>query len=77
MMKFYELLQARSSVAIALQDAQRWLRQLSGRQLRQWLIDLKVSLSATLGLRWLNRIQDEDRPFQSPYYWAAFCAIGR
>ena len=77
MMKFYELLQARSSVAISLQDAQRWLRELSGSQLRQWLSDRKVSLSPTLRLRWLNRIQDEDRPFQSSYYWAAFCAIGR
>ena len=77
MMKFYELLQTCSSVAIALQEAQRWLRELSGYQLRRWLRDRKVSLSPTLRLRWLNRIQDEDRPFQSPYYWAAFCAIGQ
>jgi CHAT domain-containing protein len=27
--------------------------------------------------RRLNNISDNDEPFQSPFYWAAFCTIGR
>ena len=83
--KFYEILSEQhsypnlevGSIAIALNQAQKWLRDITGSQLKQWLDDRQISLAPTIRIRWLSTIQDNDRPFRSPYYWAAFCVIGQ
>ena len=82
MIKFYENLRRfdlrqSASIAVALNQAQIWLRNISGRQLKQWLKDQKVPLSQTFKTRSLRAIQDDGQPFREPYYWAAFCAIGQ
>jgi CHAT domain-containing protein len=77
MIKFYENLQTEISISIALNQAQVWLRDITGVNLKQWIRKRGIALSPTLKLRWLNIVKDDDQPFQSPYYWAAFCAIGQ
>lgn len=86
--KFYEILNQHYSgsnlepglVAIALKQAQTWLREITGTQLKAWLKRQPLHLSPALNLwlkRCLSQIPDKSKPFHSPYYWAAFCVIGR
>ncbi|MEG4171714.1 MULTISPECIES: CHAT domain-containing tetratricopeptide repeat protein [unclassified Microcoleus] len=82
MIKFYELLlsETRPPVAIALRDSQMWLRDATVQDLVDW-----AERSKLLDSESKNRIQknykrdydDDDRPCQSPVYWAAFCAVGQ
>lgn len=94
MMRFYELLFPRAprydnslahtpsagSVAVALNDAQRWLREVTSAQVRGWLIARSVhsvpaeELIQTLLEPWAAG--GEERPFADPFHWAGFVAVG-
>ncbi|MBE8967295.1 CHAT domain-containing protein [Nostocales cyanobacterium LEGE 12452] len=74
--KFYQNLFQSFSVAVALNQAQIWLRDVTGTKLWEWVEEHKLPLSPTLKMR-LRRIAPNDKPFQNPFYWAAFCAIDR
>jgi len=76
MSRFYENLQSQIPVAIALNQAQCWLRDATGNDLNQWTEEKQLLLSATLKMS-LRRRFAQEQPFRSPYYWAAFCAIGQ
>ncbi|MBD1830363.1 CHAT domain-containing protein [Microcoleus vaginatus GB1-A2] len=74
-------------VAIALGDAQRWLRDLTGEELEVLLADFQPQIS-----QMFDRLSQSSRliaeaslqqirnrkpyPFANPYYWAAFTATG-
>ncbi|MEG3894027.1 CHAT domain-containing protein [Microcoleus sp. SVA1_B6] len=74
-------------VAIALIDAQRWLRDLTGEELEVLLADFQPQIS-----QMFDRLSQSSRliaeaslqqirnrkpyPFANPYYWAAFTAAG-
>ncbi|VXD24403.1 conserved hypothetical protein [Planktothrix serta PCC 8927] len=73
MIKFYQLLRKGEEVAIALNHAQNWLRNATKAELLAW-IDLGNKMQLRQSLQNMN---DNDKPFASPYYWAAFCAIGK
>lgn len=90
--KFYENL-ARfprlqtGDVAHALNDAQRWLRDLTGEELDQLLADFQPQISQIFDrLTQSSRLIAEasfqqirnrkPHPFANPYYWAAFTASG-
>ncbi|MEG4442056.1 CHAT domain-containing protein [Microcoleus sp. AT9_B5] len=81
--QFYKNLQDSEqypSVAIALNQAQIWLRNLTKKELQEWISENKISLDATLNMslrRRLHNISDNEQPFKSPFHWAAFCAIGQ
>jgi len=80
MIKFYQNLLSYETVAIALNQAQIWLRNLTKKELQEWISENKISLDATLNIslrRRLHKISDNEQPFRSPFYWAAFCAIGQ
>ena len=82
MIQFYKNLlnsQEQTNVAIALNQAQLWLRDLTKEELEKWILENKISLSSTLEMnlsRSLHQMSDKDQPFESPFYWAGFCAIG-
>ena len=85
MIKFYEnLIQqlkktSKLNVAIALRDAQLWLKQVDKTQLEKWLPNIPLTdpnHEAELE-DWLSERQPNIKPFESPYYWAGFCAIGQ
>lgn len=79
MIKFYQNLRAVLSVAVALNQAQIWLRNISKKELQIWIASNQIQLDATLMIslrRRLNNILDDEKPFQSTFHWAAFCAIG-
>ncbi|MBO3457243.1 CHAT domain-containing protein [Aetokthonos hydrillicola Thurmond2011] len=73
--KFYENLQERVSVAVALNQAQLWLRDVSRGELWQWIQEKQLPLDPTQK-NYFRRVPDS-KPFQNPFYWAAFCAIGQ
>ena len=80
---FYETLlsEARPSVALALKQTQDWMRQATVADLLAWvnqceLIDGKdrEEICDDLRLGWKKKLHV--RRYESPYYWAAFCAVG-
>jgi CHAT domain-containing protein len=80
MVKFYENLLSQTSAAIALNQAQIWLRNITKKELQEWISENKISLGATLNIslrRRLHQMSDNEQPFKSPFHWAAFCAIGQ
>ncbi|MCC3592393.1 CHAT domain-containing protein, partial [Microcoleus sp. PH2017_28_MFU_U_A] len=82
MIKFYELFrsESRPAVSIALRESQLWLRSLTVKSLLEW-----VEVSQLLSHEHKQKIQGKYRrgykqdyqPYESPVYWAAFCAVGQ
>ena len=93
MVKFYEnlvgggLAETRSlsanqevTVAVALNEAQKWLRDSTTQELKEWVEKGKVPLTPTQEIDVLARLlnmEADAKPFEPPQYWAAFCAIGQ
>ncbi len=78
MIKFYENLQKQMSLGVALNQAQLWLRDATKEELQQWTSHLPLSLEnqEQLGDLFYN-LDSLEKPYQKPYHWAAFCAIGQ
>lgn len=78
MIKFYENLKT-ADMAVALNTAQIWLRDATKEDLQTWTS--KLPLNPTQKLIQLpalfNKMEANTKPFQSPDYWAAFCAVGK
>ena len=82
MIKFYQELQQQTNIALALNTAQRWLRDTSVQGFLTWLGNSPLDRVWQRELRkYFDRIQAErgasTKPFEQPYYWAAFCTIGK
>ena len=78
MIKFYQNLKSGLSVAIALNQAQLWLRDATTEQLQQWASNLKLEKELNQQIeQTLDWFDSDEKPFQKPYYWAAFCAVGQ
>jgi len=89
--QFYRLLkqqeqaQQRTEVALALKQAQSWLRQLTCAEavatLQQQVPNLPEGIQETakrsIRRALSERYAAEDRPYTNPFYWAAFCAVGQ
>jgi CHAT domain-containing protein len=80
MIKFYENLQTLNcNVTLALNEAQKWFRQVNQRDLLLW-IDGKTEMNAQHKQKIKERLEQnylpEHKPFQQACFWAAFCAIG-
>ncbi|HAX77583.1 MAG TPA: hypothetical protein DCY88_17540 [Cyanobacteria bacterium UBA11372] len=78
MIKFYENLHHQMSLALALNQAQLWLRDLTKEELQEWIDNLPWSLVQKLVIKaQFHELSSTDKPFREPYHWAAFCAIGQ
>ncbi|NEP22755.1 CHAT domain-containing protein [Moorena sp. SIO3I6] len=86
MIKFYQNLSQftiieTGAVAVALNQAQIWLRDVTKEELEEWTNHLnRLYLTPNQNfdwLSWFSKMKPKEQPFQSPYYWAAFCAIGK
>ena len=65
-------------MAVALNTAQLWLRDATQSKLLEWIGELKLdSESSQLSKGLLKNYDSDEKPFESPFYWAAFCAIGK
>jgi len=70
MIKFYENLQNPTSVAVALQQAQLWLRDITKQELKRWITQNQLNLDSTLNMklnRQLKKMPDDAQPFELPY----------
>jgi CHAT domain-containing protein/Flp pilus assembly protein TadD len=82
MRKFHEILIASDTdVPSALKQAQYLLRNVTNKELEEWETMLPSQLNQERSLRMPVQARDGEtdddvKPFESPYYWAAFCAIG-
>ena len=82
MKKFHEILiTSDTDVPSALKQAQYLLRNVTNKDLQEWEKTLPSQLNQERSLRMPvqkpnGETDDEVKPFESPYYWAAFCAIG-
>ncbi|MBD2511231.1 CHAT domain-containing protein [Nostoc muscorum FACHB-395] len=80
MIKFYEELQQQSNIVLALNTAQRWLRDTTVQGFQDWLINSSLSWGYKIYLKKYFAANHENaltKPFESPFYWAAFCNIGK
>ncbi|MBD2668052.1 CHAT domain-containing protein [Arthrospira platensis FACHB-439] len=81
MVKLYEEMQTQPSVALALKQAQEWMRAVTKQELTAWLNEQdsagnchpKAKLRDNLGLGFQR---PDYRPYKHPIHWGAFCAIG-
>jgi len=83
MIQFYQTLQQSDlSVVLALRQTQTWLREATVQDLLNWVNNCAVisperreqmQKRLTFGA-WKNKLGA--KRFESPYFWAAFCAIG-
>ncbi|MTJ53285.1 CHAT domain-containing protein [Anabaena sp. UHCC 0253] len=82
MIKFYQELEEQDNIVLALNTAQRWLRDTTVKEFRDWLSNFSLSLGQKIKLdKEFAKIAtdkgEEVKPFASPYYWSAFCATGK
>ncbi|MFW5665368.1 MAG: CHAT domain-containing protein, partial [Coleofasciculus sp.] len=82
MVKLYQELQQQDNIALALNTAQCWLRDSTVQDFRAWLPNSRLNRIWRIKLdQYFHAIEAEkgvtEKPFESPYYWAAFCAVGK
>ncbi|NJN13067.1 MAG: CHAT domain-containing protein, partial [Richelia sp. RM1_1_1] len=66
------------SVAVMLNQAQLWLRDATKENLEQWTSQLSLDSNWRAKIRHqFYSIEAGSKPYQSPYYWAVFTAIGK
>ena len=76
MIKFYQELARKISVAVALNAAQNWMRAVSREDFRVWVELLNLDNKSRQSVELWLICSREEQPFRNPKYWAAFCATG-
>ncbi|WP_445245948.1 CHAT domain-containing protein [Microcoleus sp. OTE_8_concoct_300] len=76
MIKFYQELLHKVSVAVALNAAQNWMRAVSREDLGVWVKSLNLDKKSGQSVELWLTLSPEAQPFSHPKYWAAFCATG-
>jgi CHAT domain-containing protein/predicted enzyme related to lactoylglutathione lyase len=77
MIKFYQQLQPKFSVAVALNATQNWMRAVTRKDFMVWIESLKLDENSIKEVKdWLSFDTRNELPFRKPKYWAAFCATG-
>lgn len=85
MIEFYRRWKAGIPKAKALAETTHWLRNLTVSELKEWYKDLLNQLSPDdkkikpfikTELRKLNKIEQDKKLYEHPYYWAAFIITG-
>ena len=65
------------SVSVALNQAQNWLRDATKEDLQQWANNLPLDSTKKAKIRRQLRNTTVEKPFNSPFHWAAFTAVGK
>ncbi|MBD2777000.1 CHAT domain-containing protein [Iningainema tapete] len=84
--KFYQHLKQSQSPASALHEATNWLREVTASELKQWYEDLlnqlpyegsRIKAHLATELYRSSKMPPEQKPYNHPYYWAAFTIVGK
>jgi CHAT domain-containing protein len=78
----YQELKHENNLVLALQTAQRWLRDTNIRDFKQWLETSSLTFAYQSAIsEYFDIIEqnrgENDQPFSSPVDWSAFCCIGK
>ncbi len=65
------------SVPLALNQAQTWLRDATKEDLQEWANNLPLDSTKKGKIRRQLRNKTVEKPFNSPFHWAAFTAVGK
>jgi CHAT domain-containing protein/predicted enzyme related to lactoylglutathione lyase len=77
MIKFYQELQLKISVAVALNATQNWMRAVTREDFMVWIELLKLDENSMAKVKeWLSFDKSNKPPFRKPKYWAAFINSG-
>ena len=77
MIKFYQELQPKKSVAVALNATQNWMRAVTREDFMVWIELLKLDENSMVEVKdWLEFEDSDKLPFNDPEYWAAFINSG-
>ncbi|MBW4676200.1 MAG: CHAT domain-containing protein [Desmonostoc geniculatum HA4340-LM1] len=79
LIKFIQILQDATvmSVPLAMNQAQRWLRDATQEELQEWANKLALDSTKKGKIRRQINKMTGDKPFDFPYHWAAFTAVGK
>ncbi|BAY45470.1 TPR repeat-containing protein [Scytonema sp. HK-05] len=80
LIKFIQILQDATdmSVPLAMNQAQQWLRDATKEELQEWVNQLTVDKDNKGKIRrQINYKMTGEKPFNSPYHWASFSAVGK
>jgi len=76
LIKFYDNLLQGVSVAVALNQAQLWLKNSTVEELLEWVNQVK-NFDAEISRQLLRGFHKNEKPFANPFYWAAFTVVGK
>ena len=81
MIRFYELWRLSPKECMpsqAICEAQRWLRDATKEELQQWIEKLPLTFVQKYVVQaGFSKFNPSDKPFEEPFHWAAFYAIGQ
>ncbi|MEB3343263.1 CHAT domain-containing protein [Okeania sp.] len=78
LIKFYQNLKSGLTVAMALKQAQLWLRDVTVAELQKWTSKLKLEEELAQRIQgYLYFLPSDRQLYQDPYHWAAFCTVGK
>ncbi|NET83797.1 MAG: CHAT domain-containing protein [Moorea sp. SIO1F2] len=78
MIKFYQNLREQIPLAVALNQAQLWLRDSTKAELEDYINNLPLNLVDQYVIKAkFHNFNSSDKPFEAPFHWAAFFAIGK
>ncbi|MDZ7969419.1 MAG: tetratricopeptide repeat protein [Nostoc sp. DedSLP03] len=79
MIKFIQILKNATdmSIPLAMNQAQRWLRDATKEELQEWVKSLALDSTKKGKIRRQINNMTGEQPFNSPFHWAAFTAVGK
>ncbi len=82
MLRLYQELEKSDNIVVGLKEAQNWLRNANVQELREWVrkSPLLLPWQVLLKNNFTQMEQDKGanfKPYESPYFWAGFCVIGK
>ncbi|NJN10694.1 MAG: CHAT domain-containing protein [Richelia sp. RM1_1_1] len=67
-----------SSAALALNQAQTWIKNATKEELAAWMSNLPLDKTWKMHInRLVNALETGSKPFESPFHWAGFIAVGK
>ncbi|MCL2930400.1 MAG: CHAT domain-containing protein, partial [Trichodesmium sp. MAG_R01] len=82
MLRLYQELEKHDNIIIALKTAQNWLRDTKVQELKEWVRKSHIKLFSQYQLeKTFTNIENLEgancKPYNSPYFWAGFCVVGK